>query len=285
MSNSLWSYELYPARLLCPWDFPGKNTGVGCLFLRKSKIGKRELPLTPSPRGSHLQMFSFLDSLLCVADTFPCESGSGGTCSFVSLIFPSLWSWWEVEWQMGGSSWGSRPQAPRELVSSGSPPSWAATFSSLMWASLCRCPVTGPLETLLPWLLCFHGSQKPTSIILNGCISFHWVDGQTDGHRSFNHLPMVGHLGSFQSFATVPNDKQPHLSASVDLANFHPRRTIATSRVGACLNLNAWCWIALWGNCAIYISLWWDKILQSGLFQVVISLLLTVLNQGQLDKQ
>ena len=21
---------LQPARLLCPWDFPGKNTGVGC---------------------------------------------------------------------------------------------------------------------------------------------------------------------------------------------------------------------------------------------------------------
>ena len=24
---------LQPARLLCPWDFPGKNTGVGCHFL------------------------------------------------------------------------------------------------------------------------------------------------------------------------------------------------------------------------------------------------------------
>ena len=24
---------LRPARLLCPWDFPGKNTGVGCHFL------------------------------------------------------------------------------------------------------------------------------------------------------------------------------------------------------------------------------------------------------------
>ena len=24
---------LQPARLLCPWDFPGKNTGVGCPFL------------------------------------------------------------------------------------------------------------------------------------------------------------------------------------------------------------------------------------------------------------
>ena len=22
-----------PTRLLCPWDFPGKNTGVGCHFL------------------------------------------------------------------------------------------------------------------------------------------------------------------------------------------------------------------------------------------------------------
>ena len=23
---------LWPARLLCPWDFPGKNTGLGCYF-------------------------------------------------------------------------------------------------------------------------------------------------------------------------------------------------------------------------------------------------------------
>ena len=26
-------HELWPTRLLCPWDFPGKNTGVGCHFL------------------------------------------------------------------------------------------------------------------------------------------------------------------------------------------------------------------------------------------------------------
>ena len=29
ISDSLWPY----ARLLCPWDSPGKNTGVGCHFL------------------------------------------------------------------------------------------------------------------------------------------------------------------------------------------------------------------------------------------------------------
>ena len=33
MSDSLWPYGLGPARLLCPWDSPGTNTGVGCHFL------------------------------------------------------------------------------------------------------------------------------------------------------------------------------------------------------------------------------------------------------------
>ena len=33
MSDSLWSHGLYPARLLCSWDFTGKNTGVCCHFL------------------------------------------------------------------------------------------------------------------------------------------------------------------------------------------------------------------------------------------------------------
>ena len=30
VSNSLRHCGLWPARLLCPWDSPGKNTGVGC---------------------------------------------------------------------------------------------------------------------------------------------------------------------------------------------------------------------------------------------------------------
>ena len=29
----LVTHGLYPARLLCPWNFLGKNTGVGCHFL------------------------------------------------------------------------------------------------------------------------------------------------------------------------------------------------------------------------------------------------------------
>ena len=30
VSNSLRPHGLQPTRLLCPWDFPGKSTGVGC---------------------------------------------------------------------------------------------------------------------------------------------------------------------------------------------------------------------------------------------------------------
>ena len=30
MSDSVWPQDQQPTRLLCPWDSPGKNTGVGC---------------------------------------------------------------------------------------------------------------------------------------------------------------------------------------------------------------------------------------------------------------
>ena len=37
MSDSLRPHGLKPARLPCPWNPPGKNTGVGCHFLLKSR--------------------------------------------------------------------------------------------------------------------------------------------------------------------------------------------------------------------------------------------------------
>ena len=36
MSNSVTLWTVAPQRLLCPWDFPGKSTGLGChAFLRE----------------------------------------------------------------------------------------------------------------------------------------------------------------------------------------------------------------------------------------------------------
>ena len=33
LSDCLKPHGLEPSRLLCPWDFPAKNSGVGCHFL------------------------------------------------------------------------------------------------------------------------------------------------------------------------------------------------------------------------------------------------------------
>ena len=33
LSDSLWPHGLKSTKLLCPWNFPGKNTGVDCHFL------------------------------------------------------------------------------------------------------------------------------------------------------------------------------------------------------------------------------------------------------------
>ena len=40
MSDSLWPHGPKPARFLCPWDSPGKNTGVGCLSLLQKPQGR-----------------------------------------------------------------------------------------------------------------------------------------------------------------------------------------------------------------------------------------------------
>ena len=38
MSDPLWPHGLQPIRFLCPWDSPGKNTGVGCLSFSRASF-------------------------------------------------------------------------------------------------------------------------------------------------------------------------------------------------------------------------------------------------------
>ena len=42
MSDSVQPHRWQPTRLCCPWDSPGKNTGVGCHFLLQCMKGKCE---------------------------------------------------------------------------------------------------------------------------------------------------------------------------------------------------------------------------------------------------
>ena len=46
MSNSLRTHGLKPARLLYPWNSPGKNTGVGCHFFIQEIFPTRGLNLS-----------------------------------------------------------------------------------------------------------------------------------------------------------------------------------------------------------------------------------------------
>ena len=48
MSNSVWPHRRPPTRLPCPWDSPGKNTGVGCHFLLQCMKVKSESQVAQS---------------------------------------------------------------------------------------------------------------------------------------------------------------------------------------------------------------------------------------------
>ena len=48
MSNSVWPHRQQPTRLPCPWDTPGKNTGVGCHFLLQCMKVKSESEVAQS---------------------------------------------------------------------------------------------------------------------------------------------------------------------------------------------------------------------------------------------
>ena len=58
MSDSVRPYRWQPTRLPCPWDSPGKNTGVGCHFFLqcmkvKSESEVAQLCLTPRDPMDH----------------------------------------------------------------------------------------------------------------------------------------------------------------------------------------------------------------------------------------
>ena len=48
VSNSVRPHRQKPARLPCPWDSPGKNTGVGCHFLLQSMKVKSQSEVAQS---------------------------------------------------------------------------------------------------------------------------------------------------------------------------------------------------------------------------------------------
>ena len=48
VSDSVWPHRQQPTRLSRPWDYPGKNTGVGCHFLLQCMKVKSEREVAQS---------------------------------------------------------------------------------------------------------------------------------------------------------------------------------------------------------------------------------------------
>ena len=61
--DSVRPHRRRPTRLLCPWDSPGKNTGVGCHFLLQSMKVKSEREVAqscPTLRGIIATLLSYV---------------------------------------------------------------------------------------------------------------------------------------------------------------------------------------------------------------------------------
>ena len=103
VSDSVQPHRRQPNRLPCPWDSPGKNTGVGCHFLLKCMKVKSESEVA--------------QSCLTLSDPMDCSppgSSIHGTLQarvleWVAIAFSNLFSWTEVKWSRSVVSHSLRP--------------------------------------------------------------------------------------------------------------------------------------------------------------------------------
>ena len=115
-SDSLWPNGLQPARILCPWDFPVKNTGVGFQALFQwilqpkdwthvswaSGIGEQILvPLShleSPPKCNAAKSLQSCPTLCDPVDGSPPGSAVAGilqatTLEWVAISFSTAWKW------------------------------------------------------------------------------------------------------------------------------------------------------------------------------------------------
>ena len=145
VSDSLRPHGPWPATLLCSWDSPGKNTGVGCHFLLhlslvftvNNRPAAANLSISPWVLRSHLQRESQLwwDWQPCASSVIKLNTPHS---NHVAAYFSSPLGWKSLRAEAG-------PE-PRPLTPSG----WCAE-----WRSRCNTVVVAlPSGALLPSGFC-----------------------------------------------------------------------------------------------------------------------------------
>ena len=88
MSNSLRPHGPQPTRLLCPWNFPGRNTGVGCHCLLQVWIYIRSLfskIQNNFVKGRQMVNKTLSQNLSSTSCTFSAEFSDQGDFSFLVI--------------------------------------------------------------------------------------------------------------------------------------------------------------------------------------------------------
>ena len=121
----LWLHGLHPVRLLCPWDFPGKNTGVSCHFLLQGNLPDPGIkPVSPAltsgfftsvPPGKPKVHWLF-NCLYILKATLHLQSLQ--STGYIPCPPYMLCLWVEITWSLS-SIWCSRDQ----------PATWKAVWS------------------------------------------------------------------------------------------------------------------------------------------------------------
>ena len=99
MFDSVQPHRQQPTRLPCPWDSPGKNTGVGCHFLLQCMKAKSEnevaqlCPTLPDPMVCSLPAYQRLATSLNKTQQQSDKSGSTDPKEQVNLNERS-WNLW-----------------------------------------------------------------------------------------------------------------------------------------------------------------------------------------------
>ena len=159
MSDSLRPHGLQPTRLLCPWDFPGKSTGVGCHHL---------LSLTPYTKinSKSIEICSF-----SISRRYPASKSH-----VMTMVLPTFQkSWYRVKIQL-------RQACRTKRERNHSPLWWRAVSGRLEVAQ-----ETGPCIVLSP-------SQCP--VVGCGCLQAHIVAKDPWGQDL--EMPMWSDNGQFQ---------------------------------------------------------------------------------------
>ena len=183
MSDSLQPHGLQPTRFLCPWDFPGKNTGVGCHFLLRGIFLAQGLTpgllhadrvtmwVTREVRNKREPGINSLTNSMALHE-FPTQTGYVGilSCDLHSPMMRSCWFFrvfteseqWTL-WCTTDSSFCPQQGGPCAITAR-SVGSWRYT-AKFLFRNCSQFKVTSPLwETCIHWLV-HVGLQGPVSYL------------------------------------------------------------------------------------------------------------------------